>query len=240
MVLNTCRASGAYSIHMILILKISFDKQICLHLNGLWQGGVVYHQKKRGGGGRKRAVSAQCEVRLKMAGAEPAWGKPNHRESYALLSGWATWSRFFCSFFFFFWGVRVASGAQWPTSVAAQVIWQAKKKTKFGFIQVYSSAPDLLFLTKNRALCGGHLDDSMDFFSTYIRRFRDSRGGRPLTLERTVVGSNTLCFGPFVASLFFVWRGRARLRCRFGDPLTWKVNDWTLTDRAWGDHFSPH
>ena len=35
------------------------------------QGGVVYGQKK-GGGGRKRAVSAQCEVHLKMAAAGPA------------------------------------------------------------------------------------------------------------------------------------------------------------------------
>ena len=34
------------------------------------QRGVVYRQKK--GGGRKRTVSAQCEVRLKMATAEPA------------------------------------------------------------------------------------------------------------------------------------------------------------------------
>ena len=31
------------------------------------EGGVVYRQKK--GGGRKRAVTAQCEVRLKMATA---------------------------------------------------------------------------------------------------------------------------------------------------------------------------
>ena len=46
-------------------------------------------------GGRKRTVSAQCEVRLKMAAAEPAWGKPNHRKSYAMLCGWATWSSFF-------------------------------------------------------------------------------------------------------------------------------------------------
>ena len=86
--------------------------------------------------------------------------------------------------------------------MAAQVIWQAKQ-TKFGFIQVYSSAPHLLFLTENRALRGGHLHDSVDFFSIHIRRFRDSRGGRPLTLERMAVGSNTLCSGPFVASPFF-------------------------------------
>ena len=50
-------------------------------------------------GGRKRAVSPQCEVRLKMATAEPAWGRPNHRKSYAMLCGWATWGswgRFLC------------------------------------------------------------------------------------------------------------------------------------------------
>ena len=33
------------------------------------EGGVVYRQKK---GGRKRAVSPQCEVRLKMATADVA------------------------------------------------------------------------------------------------------------------------------------------------------------------------
>ena len=42
------------------------------------EGGVVYRQKK--GGGEKRGVSEQCEVHLKMAAAEPAWGKPNHRK----------------------------------------------------------------------------------------------------------------------------------------------------------------
>ena len=42
-----------------------------------WQGVVVYRQKKRGGGRRRNfAVSAQCKVRLKMATAEPARGKP--------------------------------------------------------------------------------------------------------------------------------------------------------------------
>ena len=56
--------------------------------------GVVYRQKKGGGG--KRAVSPQCEVRLKMATAEPAWGRPNHRKSYAMLCGWAAWGRFLC------------------------------------------------------------------------------------------------------------------------------------------------
>ena len=63
------------------------------HTHTVYQGGVVYRQKK---GGRKRAVSPQCEVRLKMATAEPACGRPNHRKSYAMLCGWATWGRFLC------------------------------------------------------------------------------------------------------------------------------------------------
>ena len=104
-----------------------------------WGRGVVYRQKKKGGG--ERVASAQCEVHLKMATAEPAWGRPNHRKSYAMLCGWATWGRFFC-----FLRGSVTAGAQWLASVTTQVVWQAKQ-IKFGFIQVYSSAPDLLFLT---------------------------------------------------------------------------------------------
>ena len=59
-------------------------------------------------------------------------------------------------------------------------------------------------MTENRALRGGHLHDSIEVFFACIRRFRDSRGGRPLTLERVVVGSNALCSVPIFASLFFV------------------------------------
>ena len=58
--------------------------------------GCCVPPKRGGGGGRKRAVSPQCEVRLKMATAEPTWGRPNHRKSYAMLCGWATWGRFLC------------------------------------------------------------------------------------------------------------------------------------------------
>ena len=36
------------------------------------KGVLCTAKKKGGGGGRKRAVSPQCEVRLKMATAEPA------------------------------------------------------------------------------------------------------------------------------------------------------------------------
>ena len=56
--------------------------------------GCCVPPKKRGGA-TNRAVSAQCEVRLKMATAKPAWGKPNHRKPYAMLCGSATWGRFF-------------------------------------------------------------------------------------------------------------------------------------------------
>ena len=59
------------------------------------------------------------------------------------------------------------------------------------------------FLTENRALRGGHRHDSIEFFFACIRRFRDSRGDKPLTLERVVAGSNALCSVPFFASLFF-------------------------------------
>ena len=44
------------------------------------------------------------------------------------------------------------------------------------------------------------------FFFACIRRFRDSRGGRPLTLERVVVGSNALCSVSFLLHFFFVKR----------------------------------
>ena len=50
--------------HVIQVLPVTAEDQFhCTR-----QGGVVYRQKKRGGG--ERAVSPQCEVRLKMATAD--------------------------------------------------------------------------------------------------------------------------------------------------------------------------
>ena len=141
-------------------------------------------------------------------------------------------------------GVRVASGAQWPTSVAAQVIWQAKQ-IKFGFIKVYSRAPDLLFLTENWALRGGHLHDSMDFFP---RAFVDSEIAEVVDCWlRSEWSSVQLRSAPDFLLLHFFFCDAAEPDCVVVVVLVipWhdkvnKVSDWTLTDWAWGDHFRPH
>ena len=188
----------------------------------------MYRQKK-GGGSARFQHSARCASK---------WRRPNHRKSYARLCGWATWGRFFC---FFFKGVRVTPGAQWPASVAAQVVWQAKQ-TKFGFIQVYSSAPDLLFLTENRALRGGHLHDSIEFFShAFVHSEIGEVVDRWLWNEWSSVQMRSApC--PFLLHFFC---DAAEPDCVVVLVIPWhdkvnKVNDWTLTDRAWGDHFRPH
>ena len=147
--------------------------------------------------GRKRAVSAQYEVRLKMATAKPGWGRPNHRKSYAMQCGWATWTRFFC-----FWGVRVTPGAQWPASVAAQVIWQAKQ-TKFGFIQVCSSAPHLSWRRAVHSMAVTYMIWSSFFPCAFVDSEIAEMDG-PQIFDWMVVGSNALRSGLFVASLFFV------------------------------------
>ena len=64
------------------------------HLCTAWTRGCCVPPKR----GRKRTASARGEVRLKMATAEPARGRPNHRKSYAMPCGWATWGSFFCFF----------------------------------------------------------------------------------------------------------------------------------------------
>ena len=166
--------------------------------------------KKRGGGGGSARFhhSARCASK---------WRRPNLREA-----GRTTGNPMLCYAgerlgvaVCVFWGVRVASGAQWPTSVAAQVIWQAKQtkfsqkhQTSFFWPRIEHSVAVTYMIQSNFFAC--------------IRRFRDSRGGKPLTLERVVTCSDALCSVPFFASLFFFWRGRARLRCRFGNPLTWQ------------------
>ena len=80
-----------------IVDSLSCDAWLSLSIAMVWtklKKGVLCTANKKGG--RKRAVSPQCEVRLKMATAEPAWGRPNHRKSYAMLCGWATWGRFLC------------------------------------------------------------------------------------------------------------------------------------------------
>ena len=105
--------------------------------------------------------------------------------------------------------VRVAPGAQWPASVAAQVSWQAKQ-TKFGCIQVYSSALHLLFLTDKRATVHSVAVTYIMWFDHFFRcAFVDSKIAevdRVQIFKRIIFGSNALSSGLFVASLFFVTR----------------------------------
>ena len=56
-------------LHRSARVRSLMARTLCLVSSSEIQGGVVYRQKKRG---RKHAVSPQCEVRLKMATAEPA------------------------------------------------------------------------------------------------------------------------------------------------------------------------
>ena len=90
--------------------------------------GCCVPPKRTGGGSARFHHSARCASKRR---------RPNLREA-----GRTTGNPMLCYAgerlrvaFCVFWGARVASGAQWPTSVAAQVIWQAKQ-TKFGFSQV--------------------------------------------------------------------------------------------------------
>ena len=132
------------------------------------KGVLCTANKKRGGGSARFHHSARCASK---------WRRPNLREA-----GRTTGNPMQCYAgerlgvaFCVFWGVRVGSGAQWPTSVAAQVIWQAKQ-TKFGFCQVLSKAHHTLFPDRESSTPWRWLWFH-GFFSPRSRRFRYSRGG---------------------------------------------------------------
>ena len=69
-----------------------FCKKSYLNLACVAEGGVVYHQKK---GGRKRAVSPQCEVRLKMATADFAIMRLTAQPHWKICIFFQTWRQKF-------------------------------------------------------------------------------------------------------------------------------------------------
>ena len=174
------------------------DVRSRLGMTFIKEGGVVYSQRKGGG-----------SVRFQHSGRSAwKWRPPNLREAGRTIGnpmlGYAG-ERLGFAFSVFLRGSGSSGSAVTSIDIsgrlAAQVIGQAKQ-TKFGFNQVYSSAPHLLLLTESRSLRGGHLHDLINFFP---RAFEDSRDGWTadfLAKGCCMVQMHALRSGPFVASLF--------------------------------------